>query len=154
MPFLLAAALALTADPTPNVAGTPIQSNLEYAAPIAGDWTYSATTGESSATFANATGQPQLTIRCTRSTRRVALLKIASGAAPSMWIWTSSEKKSVPAVYDAATARIVADLGAYDPLLDAMAASRGRIGFSTSGLEALVVPPWPDVGRVIEDCRV
>jgi hypothetical protein len=154
MPFLLAAALALAADPTPDVAGTPVQSNLEYAVPIAGDWTYSTTNDGSSATFANANGQPQLTIRCTRSTRRVALLKAATGAAPSMWIWTSSQKKSVPATYDSATARVVAEMGAYDPLLDAIAASRGRIGFSTSGLEALVVPPWGDVGRVIEDCRV
>lgn len=154
MPFLFAAALALTADPTPNVAGTPIQSNLEYAMPIAGDWTYAATGDESSATFVNASGQPQLSIRCTRSTRQVALLKAASGAAPSMWIWTSSQKKSVPASYDSASARVIANLGAYDPMLDAIAASRGRIGFSTSGLEALVVPPWPEVGRVIEDCRV
>ena len=154
MGILLFAALALTADPTPNAAGTPVQSNLEYSVPIAGDWTYASTTDGSSATFANSNGQPQLTIRCTRSTRRVAFLKAATGAAPSMWIWTSSQKKSVPATYDSATARVVADMGAYDPLLDAIASSRGRIGFSTSGLEALVVPPWGDVGRVIEDCRV
>ena len=154
MPFLIAAALALTADATPNVAGTPVQSNLEYSMPIAGDWTYAAAADGSSATFANASGQPQLTIRCTRSTRRVSLLKAASGAAPSMWIWTSSDKKSVPATYDSASARVVADFAPYDPLLDAIATSRGRIGFSTSGLEALVVPPWGDVSRVIEDCRV
>jgi hypothetical protein len=46
------------------------------------------------------------------------------------------------------------ELGAYDPLLDAIVSSRGRVGFSTSGLEALVVPPWADIARVIEDCRV
>lgn len=153
MPFLLAAALALTADPTPNVAGTPLQSNLEYAVPIVGQWTYSTGVDGSEATFANASSQPQLTIRCTRSTRRVALLK-PGAASPSMWIWTSSDKRSLPATYDAAAARVVVDLGAYDPLLDAIASSRGRIGFSTTGLEALIVPPWADVGRVIEDCRV
>jgi hypothetical protein len=49
---------------------------------------------------------------------------------------------------------VSAELGAYDPLLDAIASSRGRIGISTSGLAALVVPPWSEVGRVIEDCRV
>jgi hypothetical protein len=154
MPFLLAAALALTADATPNVAGTPLESNLEYAQPIAGDWTYAAAADGSEATFSNSSGQPQLTIRCTKSTRRVALVKAVSSASPTMWIWTSSQKKVVPATYDAAASRVTADLGAYDTLLDAIASSRGRIGFSTSGLTALIVPPWGDVGRVIEDCRV
>ena len=153
MLFPIAAALALTTDATPNVAGAPIASNLEYAEPIAGDWTYSTTSEGSEATFANSSGQPQLTIRCTRSNRRVSLLK-PGAAAPSMWVWTSSQKKSLPASYDAATARVVAVLAPFDSLLDAIAGSRGRIGFSTSGLAALVVPPWSDVARVIEDCRV
>jgi hypothetical protein len=153
MPFPFAAALALTADSTPNVAGAPVASNLEYAMPIAGNWTYAATSGGSEATFANSSGQPQLTIRCARSTRRVLLLKPGS-ASPSLWVWTSSQKKSLPATYDGSAARVSVDLPAFDPLLDAIASSRGRIGFSTSGLDALVVPPWADVGRVIEDCRV
>ena len=154
MPFAILAALALTADPTPNVAGTPLQSNLEYASPIVGNWSYAPTSDGSQATFTDASNQPQLTIRCTRSTRRVALLKPATAAAPSMWVWTSFDKKTLPATFDATAGRVSAELGAYDPFLDAIASSRGRIGFSTSGLEALVVPPWADVGRVIEDCRV
>ena len=154
MYFLLVAALALTADPTPDVAGTPVQSNLEYSMPIAGDWTYSPTNDGSEATFADSSGQSQLTIRCTKSTRRVGILKAASAASPSIWVWTSSQKKSLPATYDASSARVSVELAPYDPLLDAIASSRGRVGFSTSGLEALVVPPWADIARVIEDCRV
>lgn len=154
MQLLFVAALALAADPTPDVAGTPVQSNLEYSMPIAGDWAYSPTNDGSQAVFANSGGQPQLTIRCTKSTRRVALLKPASSASPSMWVWTSSQKKSLPASYNASTGQVSVELGAYDPLLDAIVSSRGRVGFSTSGLEALVVPPWADIARVIEDCRV
>ena len=154
MGFLFFAALALIADPTPNVAGTPLQSNLEYAQPVVGDWVYSPNADGSEATFSNSTGQAQLTIRCTRSTRRVTILKAAASASPSMWIWTSSEKRSLPATYDASGLRVVTDFGAYDPFLDSIASSRGRIGFSSSGLEALVVPPWADIARVIEDCRV
>lgn len=154
MLFTIAAALALTADPPPNVAEMPIGTDLSYMMPIAGNWTYASTVAGSEATFANATGQPQLTIRCTRSTRRVAILKAASAASPSLWIWTSSQTKSLPATYDASSARVVSDLWAYDSLLDAIASSRGRIGFSTSGLAPLVLPPWANVGRVIEDCRV
>ena len=154
MPFLLAAALALAADPTPNVAGAPIASNLEYADPIVGNWSYAPTKDGSEATFSNASSQPQLTIRCSRFTRRVTLLKPAPAASPSLWVWTSSQKRTLPATYDAATGRVSADVQAMDPLLDAIAFSRGRIGFSSSGLATLVVPPWADVGRVIEDCRV
>jgi len=149
----IAAALALTADATPNVAGAPVASNLEYVMPIEGSWAYSANADGSEATFDNQSGQPQLTIRCTRSTRRVSLLKPGT-ASPALWVWTSSQSRSLPATYDATAARVVAELGAYDPLLDAIASSRGRIGFSTSGLAALVVPLWANVGRVIEDCRV
>jgi hypothetical protein len=153
MIFPMIAALALTQDVTPNVAGAPLASNLEYVTPVDGSWTYAAGSDGSQATFYNSSRQQQLTIQCTRSTRRIALLK-PGPAAPSMWVWTSSQKRSLPATYDAASARVRVDLAAFDPLLDAMAFSRGRIGVSTSGLAALVVPPWSDVGRVIEDCRV
>jgi hypothetical protein len=153
MPFAIAAALALMADSTPNVAGVPVASNLEYAVPIVGNWTYAPMSDGSQATFTNASGQPLLTIRCTRSMRRVALLK-PGAPSPAMWVWTSSQSKSLPATYDGTAARVTTNLGAYDPLLDAIASSRGRIGISTSGLAALVVPPWPDVARVVEDCRV
>ena len=150
---MLLAAPALTAA-NPPTQGTPVQSSLEYAATIAGDWTYSPATNGSEATFANASQEPQLTIRCTRSNRRIAILKAAPSASPTLWVWTSSQSKSLPATFDAASGRVSVELGAYDPFLDAIAASRGRIGFSTSGLDALVIPPWADVGRVIEDCRV
>jgi hypothetical protein len=150
MHFAIAAALALTAAQ----AGTPVQSNLEYVAPIAGSWTYEPASGGSEVTFANASGVPQLTIRCTRATRRISILKASSLASPALWVWTSSQSKSLPATFDAATARVSTELGAYDSFLDAIASSRGRVGFSTSGLAVLVVPPWADVARVIEDCRV
>ena len=153
MLFMLLAGPALTAA-NPPTQGTPVQSNLKYAATIAGDWTYSATADGSEATFVNASSQPQLTMRCTRSDRRITIFKNAPSASPTLWVWTSSQSKSLPATFDAASGRVSAALGAYDPFLDAIAASRGRIGFSTSGLEALVLPPWADVGRVIEDCRV
>ena len=151
---VIIAALALIAGQSSSGAGTPVQSNLEYSAPIAGNWIYGTAADGSEATFRDSAGQAQLTIRCTRSLRRVTILKNAPSASPSIWIWTSSQTKSLPATYDVSSARVSTDLWAYDPLLDAIGASRGRIGFSTSGLAALVVPPWADVARVVEDCRV
>ena len=154
MIFAASAALALTLAQSARRDGTPTEANLEFVKPILGEWTYAPIAGGSETTFKDSSGRPQLTIRCTRSTRRVAILKNAPSASPMLWIWTSSQRKSLPAVYDAKSARVGADVGAYDPLLDAIASSRGRIGISTSGLAALVVPPWAEVARVIEDCRV
>ena len=154
MPFAIVAALALAAQTTPATAAPPVDSNLEYATPIAGEWTYAAISGGSEATFANAAKLPQVTIRCTRATRKVQILKAASSASPTLSVWTSAQSRSLPATFDAAGARVIAELGAYDPLLDAIASSRGRIGFGTPGLAALIVPPWAEVARVIEDCRV
>lgn len=153
MILAIAAALALTADLTPGVPGAPIASDLTYAVPIVGSWTYAATPGGSEATFSDSAGHPQLTLRCTRATRRVAIQKTSGAASPSLWVWTSSQSKILPATYDA-SARVNAELAAWDPLLDALASSRGRIGVSSSGLAALVAPPWGEVGRVVEDCRV
>ncbi len=154
MTIVALAAIALAAQTSVAPAGTPVQSNLEYATPVAGSWAYSATGDGSEASFSSGRGQPQLTIQCTRSTRRITFSKAAPIAAPSIWVWTSSQSKSLPANYDASALRVSTDLAAFDPFLDAIASSRGRIGFSSSGLAALVVPPWSEVARVIEDCRV
>jgi hypothetical protein len=40
-----------------------------------------------------------------------------------------------------------------DPLLEQMAFSRGRILVGFEGGVSLVVPAWPEIARVIEDCR-
>ena len=40
-----------------------------------------------------------------------------------------------------------------DPLLDAMAFSRGRFMLEMGGSQTLILPAWSEVGRVIEDCR-
>ena len=154
MGLVSVAALALAAQAPVAPAGSPVQSNLEYSTPVAGSWNYAATGDGSEASFLNDSGQQQLTIRCTRSTRRITLLKAAAVAAPSLWVWTSSQSRSLPATFDASASRVSTDLAAFDPFLDAIASSRGRIGLSSSGLAALVVPPWSEVARVIEDCRV
>jgi hypothetical protein len=155
MRIAIAAAFALTAAPMLVAAQpAPVLSDLSYEKPMPGTWIYSPTADGSEASFVDAESHPQVTIHCTRSTRRVTISKPVAAAAPFMWVWTSAQVKNVPATYDSATMRVTADFGPFDPLLDAIASSRGRIGFSTSGLAATIVPQWAEVGRVIEDCRV
>ena len=50
--------------------------------------------------------------------------------------------------------RVTAELFALDPLLDAIAFSRGRFAVTMAGGSPLVVPAWPEAARTIEDCRI
>ncbi len=48
---------------------------------------------------------------------------------------------------------IAVTLPAADPLLDAMALSKGRFAVEVEGEPARILPSWAEVSRVIEDCR-
>jgi hypothetical protein len=148
MRFSIAAAFALLA------ASTLHAQDFSIATPIAGNWTYASTTDGTEAVFANSAGSPQLWVHCTRATRRVAISRPASAAAPFINVWTSSRTQSTASSFSPATGRLTIDLGAYDPLLDAIASSRGRVAFTVGTQSPLIVPPWAEIARVIEDCRV
>jgi hypothetical protein len=150
MRFAIAAALALAAASSVYAQTIP---DLSTATPIAGNWTYAATSDGSEAAFANTSAIPQLIVHCTRATRRVSFAKAATAAAPFINVWTSSQTRSAPSSFNPATGRLTIDLAATDPLLDAISSSRGRIGFSVAGQPALVIPSWAEAARVIEDCR-
>jgi hypothetical protein len=146
----IAAALALTAGSSLSAQAIP---DLSTAAPTAGNWTYAATPDGSEARFANASAIPQLWVHCTRATHRVSIARPASAAAPFVSVWTSSQTRSVPSSFNPATGRLTIGIAATDPLLDAMATSRGRLGFAVGAQPSLVVPAWAELARVIEDCR-
>jgi hypothetical protein len=127
--------------------------DLATATPIAGSWTYAPAGDGSEAVFANTSGAPQLFVHCTQSTRRISISKSASAAAPSITVWTSSLQRPVAASFNPATSRLTLDFATYDPLLDAIVSSRGRVAFTVGTEPSLVVPPWGEIARVIEDCR-
>jgi hypothetical protein len=147
--FGLAAASSLRAQ-----VAAPPSLDLSTATPVEGNWVYAPATDGSEATFVNLSAQPQLTIRCARAMRQVTISKPATVAAAFLNVWTSTQTRSLPASFNPATGRISASVGAFDPLLDAISFSRGRVGFSVSGQATLVVPSWSEAARVIEDCRV
>lgn len=150
MRLKIAAALALT---VPTLAHPQAIPDLSTATVLPGNWSFAFATGGSEATFTDNAGNPQLWMHCTRITRRVSIAKRGTGATPFLQLWTSSMQRSVPASYNPATGRITIDLAAYDPLLDAIASSRGRFGVGIASQSALVLPPWAEAARVIEDCR-
>ena len=155
MKLAAAAALAaISASSLPAQTATPpAVTDFTYAIRLAGSWTYAPAPDGSAATFLNVSAMPQLTLRCDRTARRVSLSKPASVAVPFLNVWTGTLVRSAPASFNPATQRVTIQLPAYDPLLDAMAFSRGRIAVYVPGSPALVLPAWPDIARVIEDCR-
>jgi hypothetical protein len=148
MSVRFAAALALAA-----VSPLHAQATMATATPLPGNWSFTATAGGSEATFSDTSGRAQLTLRCTRATRRVTVSKPASAGASALAFWTSSLTRNVAAAFDPATGRISAELTMMDPLLDAMVMSRGRFAVTVAGTPSLVLPPWPEIARVVEDCR-
>ena len=157
---LFAAGLAMpfaTAAQTPPQASAPAaQPAYDYAIanPVSGRWTYAPNTTGSAATFAGSDGRRQLVMTCVRPTRRISIARPAAGAAPFLMVWSSAERRNVPAGFNPATGLLTAELAAFDKLLDSLAFSRGRIAVGPSNAPALVAPAWPDIVRVIEDCRV
>ena len=151
MRVTIAAALALLV-PAALRAQTAI-ADLSAATPVAGTWNYAASATGSEATFLNSSALPQLTIRCTKATRHITIAKPATGAAATMTLWTSSAVRAVPSSFNPLTNRISVEIVSNDPLLDALAFSRGRVGVTVAGGPSLVVPAWPEVARVVEDCR-
>jgi hypothetical protein len=146
-----AAALALIAVSPLAAQGSAV--DLSVATPLPGRWSFVPSASGGEAVFADPAGRPQLTLRCTRATRRISMLKPATTPVSAITVWTSSTRRNVAAVFNAATASIGADFAATDPLLDAMAFSRGRFAISVAGAPWLVLPPWPEVSRVVEECR-
>ena len=154
IPVFAALALALASPLIAQTAAPAPAPDFSYSTPLPGTWAYSPAADGGQAVFHDAAGRAQFTIQCTRSQRRITMSKPATGAAPAIFVWTSSNSRSVPASFDPTLARLSAPLTAFDPLLDAMAFSRGRIAASVSGGPALVMPVTGEVSRVIEDCRV
>ena len=120
---------------------------------VPGVWSYRSLPGMSEATFMDTAGGLRLSVRCERANRQVVISRPSSAPAATMFVWTSTMQRSVPARFDPNAVRISAPLHANDPLLDAMAFSRGRFAISIPGAPPLVIAPAPEAARVTEDCR-
>lgn len=120
-----------------------------------GDWFYRRSGGESVALFGDAGTDARFAITCIAAQKRITLARAGSAAAPApMTIRTESASRIVIASPSGdAIPSLVATLGANDPLLDAIAFSKGRFAVEVPGASALYLPSWPEITRVIEDCR-
>uniref|UniRef100_UPI0035C99D06 hypothetical protein n=1 Tax=uncultured Sphingomonas sp. TaxID=158754 RepID=UPI0035C99D06 len=118
-----------------------------------GDWVYRVDARGSIAVFGTPGADALLTLRCDRQTDMVYLSRQGTAVAP-LTLRSSSLARSLSVQPTGGTpAYVAAALAPRDPLLDAMAFSRGRFLVEQAGMPTLVVPAWAEVGRVTEDCR-
>ena len=138
---------------SPASAQAPAQVDVAAVQPLRGSWSYRAVAGGSEAAFADLAATRRLVLRCNRAARTVSVGRTGvARAAPTLAIWTSTTSRSVPSRF-LPTGELVADIAATDPLLDAIAFSRGRFATGAAGAPMVAVPAWPELSRVIEDCR-
>ena len=152
--------------PRPVATPTPTPAPPQVALPTAdswidqpqtpGDWRYVVEPGETLAAF----GTPdaiRLVIGCNLATRKIAIVRAASAPLRDELVMRiSTETASRPLMARPASgepSRVLVTLDARDPLLAAMAITRGRFAVEVEGEPGLYVPAWAEVTRVIEDCR-
>jgi hypothetical protein len=122
-----------------------------------GDWIYRRDARGSVALFGPGGGDARFIVRCDLSAGRIFLSRLgglAAGQTGSMEIRSTSGVKRFAARSNGDTPSYIAiELPPRDPHLDAMAFSRGRFLVSVKGIADLIIPNWPEMTRVIEDCR-
>lgn len=155
------------APPPPRPAPPPISAPRADAAgwrdlpQTPGRWTYGADSSGSAVRFGQPGAAPLLVLRCDRSRPALLLQRpgLGAGTVPAA-ISTSSTVRRLsaapaagPGAVQNAAMQFEIAFAIRDPLLDAIAFSRGRWVLEMGGAETLVLPAWSEIGRVIEDCR-
>ncbi len=120
-----------------------------------GAWRYHPHDGGTTALFIATTGAGGFMMTCNPQSRRMELWREGSSTAPRvMTIRTETATRAFRAVPVEDTLRyLAADVAAGDPLLDAMALSKGRFAVEVEGQAPLYIPSHAEVSRVVEDCR-
>lgn len=148
-----------TAPPPPPRAlpAAPPQQDWRDVPLTPGDWTWRGRAGQSSIAQFGLAGQgAQLALRCDLATRMIVFSRAGALATPtaSLIFTTSFGAFALTAGNGGGQPpAIVAQIAARDPRLDQLAFSRGRFLVDAAGQARLVVPAWPEIARVIEDCR-
>ncbi|MDP4574992.1 hypothetical protein Q9K02_07555 [Qipengyuania sp. G39] len=150
------------ATPTPSAAPLPpppVEANWIDRPQTAGTWRFSG----SQAAFVERDSQggpvapstPLFIMECNGNAVRLSTQMPRQGAR-AMAIRTETASRTLPlspVSGSAEPAFAFTDLQPRDPLLDAMALTRGRFAVEVQGAPSLYLPAWAEVTRVIEDCR-
>lgn len=118
-----------------------------------GTWRYEQDARGARALFGLPNGEARLVLRCDLPARRMFVSRAGTVATPLTVRTTSVTRAVTVRPTGGASPYVAVELPVRDPLLDAMAFSRGRFVMEQAGVPPLVVPSWAEIGRVIEDCR-
>lgn len=121
-----------------------------------GDWFYVRRPPYTMAAFGKTETDFGFVMRCDRANRIVSLGRVSAAMQerPMRVVTESYTRLLTGEPRQGGIEHLIAtDLPAADTLLDAMAISKGRFAIEVAGEETLYIPSWPEVTRVIEDCR-
>ncbi|MBH1943519.1 hypothetical protein I5L01_04655 [Erythrobacter sp. YJ-T3-07] len=133
--------------PTPQPGPPPAQNWIDRPQ-TPGDWSYGTGYGGTLAQFSDR-GTTRFAIAC--DNQRNILLIRPQEPGPEMMIRTETTQRILTGT--PVNGALIARLAPNDPLLDAMAITRGRFAVEVTGAPGLYVPAWAEVTRVVEDCR-
>ncbi len=173
LPMAAAAALASCSSPSPSPAPAPAPPvpvrpappppPPRPVAPAPADWRdapqtegrwYWAMEGERSiAQYAARGAAPVASLTCDPAQGTMILWRTGRATAEVPLVVTTTSTRKMLGAAPAASGGAAASLVPTDPLLDAIAFSRGRFMLEMTGGTTLYLPSWPEISRVIEDCR-
>ncbi|MBC7987897.1 MAG: hypothetical protein H7X93_14690, partial [Sphingomonadaceae bacterium] len=120
-----------------------------------GNWVYRADARGSLALYGPANAEAAFVVRCELPARRIVFSRAGRlSDEGTMSFTTTAGARGYPAQNGAGDPPyVVAATGANDGWLDELAFTRGRFAVATPGQATLVLPSWPQMVRVFEDCR-
>ena len=163
-PLALAACVAPTAPPPPPppapaapaprpVVVAPPPADWRDAAQTAGTWRWRMEGDRSLAEYGPYGASPVARLTCDPIAGATILWRNwpATGPLP-ITVTTTGARRMMTASPDGAGG-VAVSMAANDRLLDAVAFTRGRFMLEMPGAPTLYLPAWPELSRVIEDCR-
>lgn len=139
----------------PRVIISPVTDHWIDAPLTPGTWDYEDRGNLTLAAFTSPVSGMAFAFQCWRPSQAISLIMAGQSAPnPAMTIRTETAARAVAAQLTIGEfANVIASLRGDDPLLDAMALSKGRFAVAVDGLTPLYLPSYAEVSRVIEDCR-
>ncbi len=139
------------APPPPPPVAPPFAGHWMDAPQTAGDWRWRSAGGESFAEFSSSAGVMLVQFNCTADGDMVLAVANRWPGASGLRVRTETREALVPT--GDREGWLEARMAASDTLLDAIAFSRGRFALEVQGGDALYLPSYPEITRVVEDCR-
>lgn len=143
------AAAPVTIAPPRQVA-TPAPAPLAVGSVEPGSWSYGPISNGTRARFESGNAV-SLTFDCTGGRLNVRAIRLNPSVPDTALTLRATSTVRTVAVAGG-NAFGAAQLDVRDPLLDALAFSRGKFAIAIDGRERWY-PAWPEVARVVEDCR-